>query len=111
MENKEQREQEEEEWEPLKYDSNSQTQNSFVIYENPWYDNNLPTQDSMVTYENPCYYDESNNAPLHMLASSTSNIIDDNEECCLDMLYDNALDDGPVFLDDPPCTTIVSNSC
>ena len=52
----------------------------------------------MVIYENPCYYDESNNAPLHMLASSTSNIIDDNEECCLDMLYDNALDNGPALM-------------
>jgi len=76
--------------EPLKDDSNTQTQNSFVIYENPCYD-----QHTMVTYENPCYYDEIYNAPL--LDSN------DNEECCLDMLYDNALDDGPMPNDNPPC--------
>jgi hypothetical protein len=26
------------------------------------------------------------------------------------MLYDNALDDGPILFDDPPCLTIVNNS-
>jgi hypothetical protein len=57
--------------EPLKYDSNTQTQNSIVIFKNPY-------------------------------PSSTSGIIDNNE-CCLDVLYDNALDDGPILIDNSPC--------
>jgi hypothetical protein len=57
--------------EPLKDDSNTQTQNSIVIF------------------KNPC-------------PSATSGIID-NKECCLDMLYDNALDDGPMLIDNSPC--------
>jgi hypothetical protein len=34
-------------------------------------------------------------------------MIDDREDCYEDMLYDNALDDGPTFLENPPCATIV----
>ena len=75
------------------------------------HDSNSQTQNSMVIYENPCYYDESNNAPLLILASNTtSTTIDDNEECCLDMLYDNSLDDGPALLDYTPCLTMITNS-
>jgi hypothetical protein len=58
--------------EPLKDDSNTQTQNSIFIF------------------LNPC-------------PSPTSGIID-NKECFLDMLYDNALDDGPILIDNSPCT-------
>jgi hypothetical protein len=57
--------------EPLEDDSNTQTQNSIVIF------------------ENPC-------------PSSTSGIIDNNE-CCFHVLYDNALDDGPILIDNSPC--------
>jgi hypothetical protein len=41
-------------------------------------------------FENPCP------------SSITSGIIDNNE-CCLDILYDNALDDGPILIDSSPC--------
>ena len=40
-----------------------------------------------------------------------SKLIDNNEECCINVLYDNALDDGPMFLDNPPYTTIAIDSC
>jgi hypothetical protein len=50
---------------PPTYDSNTQTQNSFVIYDNPCYDN-FPTKNpctscegnetQMVIYDNPSYY-------------------------------------------------------
>jgi hypothetical protein len=33
-----------------------------------------------------------------------------SEECVLDMLYDNALDDGPTILDDPPCLEIAATT-
>ena len=82
---------------PSTNDSNTQTQKSFVIYENPCYDE-CETENSMVLYDNPCYYDETNNA--------TSKLIDDNEEYCLNMLYDNALDDGPMPIDKPPCLVV-----
>jgi hypothetical protein len=36
---------------------------------------------------------------------------DNNEEYALDMLYDNALDGGHMLVYDPPCLTIVTNSC
>jgi hypothetical protein len=56
---------------PLKDDSNTQTQNLIVIF--------------------------GNSCP-----SATSGIIDNNE-CCLDILYDNALDAGPILIDNSPC--------
>ena len=89
------------------FDSSTQTQKPFVIYENPCYDK-CETENSMVLYDNPCYYDESNNAPL--LFNATSELIDDNEECCLNVLYDNALDDGPMLIDNPTCLE-VTNLC
>src|SRR5664279_1540525 len=49
-----------------------------------------------VIYDNPCYFDEPNDAPLFMPTID----IHDNKEWCLDKLYDNALDDGPMLLDD-----------
>ena len=49
-----------------------------------------------VIFDNPCYCDESNDAHLFMPTTD----IYDNEEFCLDNLYDNALDDGPMLLDD-----------
>ena len=57
-------EQENEEWDPPPSPSKD--------------DSNSKTQISMVIDENPCYYVESNDAPLLMLASTTSSkIIDD----------------------------------
>ena len=47
---------------PSTFDSSTQTQKSFVIYENPCYDE-CQTKNSMVLYDNSCYYDETNNAP------------------------------------------------
>ena len=35
-----------------------------------------------------------------------NNFKDDNEEYCLNMLYDNALDDGPTLIDKPPCLVV-----
>jgi hypothetical protein len=40
-----------------------------------------------------------------------NNEFDDDDECVLYMLYDNALDDGHMFLDNHPCTTLVTNMC
>jgi hypothetical protein len=94
---------------PSTFDSSTQTQKSFVIYENPCYDE-CETENSMVLYDNPCYYDETNNAPL-LFNNATSELIDDNEECCLNMLYDNALDDGPMLIDNPPCLELVTTLC
>ena len=37
--------------------------------------------------------------------------MDDNEECCLNVLYDNALDDGPMLIDNPPCLELVTILC
>jgi hypothetical protein len=34
---------------------------------------------------------------------SATNEIIDKMECCLGMLYDTALDDGPTLIDNPPC--------
>ena len=67
------------------------------------------TKNSMVLYDNQCYYDETNNVPL--LCNATSELIDDNKECCLNMLYDNSLDDGPMLIDNPPCLELVTTLC
>jgi hypothetical protein len=37
-----------------------------------------------------------------LLASNATSKIIDDKECCLDMLYDTALDDGPMLINDPP---------
>jgi hypothetical protein len=63
----------------------------------------------MVIYENPSYY-EINDAPL-LASNATSEITDDNENYLLDMLYDNALDDGPMLIDNPPCLEVVTKLC
>jgi hypothetical protein len=103
---------------PPTYDSNTQTQNSFFIYDNPCYDN-VPTKNpctscernetQIVIYENPSYY-EINDAPL-LSSNATSEITDDNDNCVLDILYDNALDDGPMLIDNPPCLEVVTKLC
>ena len=46
-------------------------------------------------YCNPCCFDKSYDNPLFIRTIS----IHDNEEVCLESLYDNALDDGPMLLD------------
>jgi hypothetical protein len=63
----------------------------------------------MVIYENPSYY-ETNSAPL-LSNNATSKITDDNENCVFDMLYDSALDDGPMLIDNPPCLEVVTKLC
>jgi hypothetical protein len=51
---------------------------------------NTQTQNSIIIFENPC--------------TSAINGIINNKECCLNMLHDNALDDGPYILSDNfPC--------
>ena len=49
-----------------------------------------------VIYDNPCYFDKSYDNPLFIPTID----MHDNEEVCLENLYDNALDDGPMFLAD-----------
>jgi hypothetical protein len=78
--------------EPLNDDSNTQTQNSIGIYKVPY-----TFCAGIRNHENPSYDD----APL-MASNSTSEIID-KKECCLNMLYDTSLDDGPMIIYDPPC--------
>jgi hypothetical protein len=54
---------------------------------------------------NGTYYDSDesdDNMPMDDFVVP-NNDFDDNKEYVLDMLYDNALDDGPTLLDDPPC--------
>jgi hypothetical protein len=63
----------------------------------------------MVIYKNPSYY-EISNAPL-LASNATSKITDDNENCVLDMLYDNTLDDGPMLINNPPCLEVVTKLC
>jgi hypothetical protein len=53
-------------------------------------DCNTQTQNSIVIFKNPC-------------PSSTTSGIIINNKCCLDILYDNALDDGPILIDNSPC--------
>ena len=52
----------------------------------------LPT----IVYDNPCYFDKSYDNPLFVPTID----MHDNEEFCLESLYDNALDNGPMLLDD-----------
>jgi hypothetical protein len=57
-----------------------------------------------------CHSDESDDyMPIDDLVGPNNDFYD-IEEYVLDMLYDNALDDGPIFLDEPPCLTILTNS-
>ena len=48
-----------------------------------------------VIYDNPCYFDRSYDNPLFIPTID----MHDDEEICLQNLYDNALDDGPMLLD------------
>jgi hypothetical protein len=77
--------------EPPKDDSNTQTQNSIAIYEAPY------TFCEGIRNHNPSHYDTPS-----LASNDTSEIIND-KKCCLDMLYDTALDDGPILIDNPPC--------
>jgi hypothetical protein len=58
---------------------------------NETFENDVAT----IIYDNPSYFDKSYDNPLFIP------IIDmhDNEEVCLENLYDDALDDGPMLLD------------
>ena len=75
---------------PTKDDSNSKTQNSLVFY-------------------GTCYYDESDEDTPIIDFDVPNNAFDDNEEFAFDMIYDNALDDGPILLDNPPCLENVNS--
>jgi hypothetical protein len=78
--------------EPLEDESNTQNQNSIANYETPY-----TSFEGIQSHENPSYYDASS------LASNDTTEIIDKKECCLDMLYDTALDDGATIIDNPPC--------
>jgi hypothetical protein len=58
------------------------------VLEYPKDSSNTQTQNSIVIFETPC-------------PSATSGIIDNNESC-LYILYDNALDDGHILIDNSP---------
>ena len=91
-----------EEWDPPpsppKDDSNTKTKNSPIMHEHVIIDSDL-------------YSDESDDHMPIIDIVAPNNNFDDNEECVLDMLYDNALDDGPILLDNPLCLEIVTHSC
>jgi hypothetical protein len=76
--------------EPPKYDSN--TQNSIAIYEAP-----NTSYEGIRNHDNPSYFNAS------LLASNDTSKIIDEKGCCLNMLYDTYLDDGPMLIDNPPC--------
>jgi hypothetical protein len=59
------------------------------------YDSNSETKNSIITHD----------------FVSPNNDDDASENYVLDMLYDNALDDGPMILDDPPCLAIATTVC
>ena len=56
----------------------------------PNFENNVAT----VIYDNPCYF-ATYDSPLFIPTID----MHDNVEVCLENLYDNALDDGPMLLD------------
>ena len=58
---------------------------------NDTYENDVAT----VIYDDPCYFDKSYDNPLFVPTID----MHDNEEFFLEILYDNALDDGPMLLD------------
>jgi hypothetical protein len=65
---------------------------SIAIYEAPY-----TFCERIWNLDNPSYF----YAPL--LASNATSEITDKKECFLDILYDTALDDGPMLNDNPPC--------
>ena len=73
------------------------------MYEQPSYEH--------VVIDGTYYYsvESDDDMPISDIVAP-NNDFEDNEECVSDMLYDNALDDGPIFLDNPACTTVVNNS-
>lgn len=55
-----------------------------------------------IIYDNPCYFDKSYENPLFM-PNFEMHV---TKEVCLENVYDKALDDGPILLDNINCTTI-----
>ena len=53
-------------------------------------------------YDNPCYFDKSYDNPLFVPDIEMHG----TKEFCLENVYDKALDDGPMLLDNINCTTI-----
>ena len=62
------------------------------------FENNYAT----VIYDNPCYFDKSYENSLFMPNFDMHG----TKEVCLENVYDKALDDGPMLLDNINCTTI-----
>ena len=54
-----------------------------------------------VIYYNPCYFDKSYDNPLFV----SNYEMHGTKEFCLENVYDKALDDGPMLLDNINCTT------
>ena len=54
-----------------------------------------------VIYDNPCYFDKSYYNPLFVPNFEMHG----TKEFCLENIYDKALDDSPVLLDNINCTT------
>ena len=78
IENEDQEVQEKEELEPLKDNSNSETQNSIIVHEQPSYEHVSIDSDN-----------SNDDMPICDIVAPNNNF-DNNEGCVLDMLYDNA---------------------
>ena len=60
-----------------------------------------------------CFYDSDDEEDYQSMPNENTidNDFKDNEDYGLDMLYDNALDDGPMLIDNPPCLELVTTLC
>ena len=65
----------------------------------------VPNISPNVVYENPCYFDKSYDNPLFIPNFEMHG----NESVCLENVYDKALDDGPMLLDNIINSTIESD--
>jgi hypothetical protein len=82
---------------PSKIVSNSKTGNSIFVH-----------ADVNGTY----YYSDESYDDMPMSDFVVTNIVfDDIEEYVFDILYGNALDNGPLFLDSPSCATVATSTC
>ena len=82
-------------------DSKSQTQNTFVMYENPCYIDDVSAQNCILIYCNPCYCDEVNKASTNdAYEDEFATVTYDKNMPLIYGEYDNALDDGLMLLDD-----------
>ena len=71
------------------------------MHEQPFYEH--------VINDSNYYSDEvDDDMPISDIGSPNNNFAN-NEECVLDMLYDDAFDEGPILLDNLPCLEIVTS--